>query len=394
MMLLGLGLAIFATWIVMSHGTIDPQGRPLGTDFSSFYAAGSMVLDGQAGEVYTASAHFARQQQIFGANTPYYAWLYPPVFLLLATPLALLPYLLALALWQAGSFAFYLLVIRGIVRQASLDSPVIAALWLPAAAAFPAVFINLGHGQNGFLTAGLLGAALLALDRRPALAGALFALLCYKPQFALVIPLALLAAGAWRAILAGLVATLMLVGLSSLAFGIDVWPAFLASTASAQKLLLEQGEVGFAKLQSVFAVIRMWGGSVALAYALQGAVTLLVMCSVAWAWRAPRDRNASAALLMIGTLLASPHVLDYDLVVLGPAITFAVCAGIARGFRPFEISVLAMAWAVPLLTRTIATATMIPTGLLVLFALYALTMMRVSLQRKTSIAARERVAQI
>ena len=42
------------------------------------------------------------------------------------------------------------------------------------ALACPAVLINVGHGQNGFLTAALLGGALVLLDRRPIVAGILF----------------------------------------------------------------------------------------------------------------------------------------------------------------------------------------------------------------------------
>jgi hypothetical protein len=69
------------------------------------------------------------------------------------------------------------------------------------AAAFPAVFVNIGHGQNGFLTAALLGSALLSLDRRPWLAGALIGLLAYKPQFGVLIRSRCLQANAGAALL-------------------------------------------------------------------------------------------------------------------------------------------------------------------------------------------------
>src|SRR5436309_2254785 len=72
-------------------------------------------------------------------------------------------------------------------------------IWLLLAAAYPAVFVNLGHGHNGFLTAALLGGALVLLDRRPIVAGVLFGLMAYKPQFGLMIPLVLIATGRWRA---------------------------------------------------------------------------------------------------------------------------------------------------------------------------------------------------
>ena len=117
---------------------------------------------------------------------PTTAGLYPPIFLLVATPLAVMPYTLALAVWQISTFALYLSVIGAIVRR--IPGNVIGPMWLPIAAGFPAVFINLGHGQNGLLTAGLLGAALLALPARPVLSGILFGALAYKPQLALVVP--------------------------------------------------------------------------------------------------------------------------------------------------------------------------------------------------------------
>ena len=201
LILLGLCIIAVAGWIALSDGLIDRNGKPIGTDFSSFYAAGSLVLDGRPGDVYNMAAHYAREQQIFGAATPYYGWLYPPIFLLVATPLALMPYMLALAVWQISTFALYLSVIGVIVRR--IRGVVIGPIWLPIAAGFPAVFINLGHGQNGLLTAGLFGAALLALPARPIVSGVLFGALAYKPQLALVMPFALLAAGQWRTVRPG-----------------------------------------------------------------------------------------------------------------------------------------------------------------------------------------------
>jgi hypothetical protein len=381
LILLGICAIAVAGWIAVSDGPIDRNGKPLGTDFSSFYAAGSLVLDGRAGDVYNMAAHYAREQQIFGATTPYYGWLYPPIFLLVATPLALMPYMLALAVWQISTFALYLSVIGVIVRRMRMRGIVIGPIWLAIAGGFPAVFINLGHGQNGLLTAGLFGAALLALPARPIASGVLFGVLAYKPQLALVMPIALLAAGQWRTVVAAGITVMALVAMTSLLFGADLWLAFAASTDTSRKLLLEQGNVGFEKLQSVFAAVRMWGGDVPVAYAVQGGVSAAVVCGTAWAWHSARSRDLKAALLVIATLLASPHVLDYDLVILAVAIAFAVSAGFADGFRSYEISLLAAAWIVPLLSRGVASVTGIPLGLLVLLTLYVFTLRRAMLDR-------------
>jgi hypothetical protein len=380
-------------WIALSDGLIDRNGKPIGTDFASFYAAGSMALEGHAAAVYDIAAHYAREQQIFGHSIPYYGFLYPPIFLLLATPLALLPYPLALALWQIASFAFYLAVIAAVLKRPRRENVAIARLWLPVAAAFPAVFINFGHGQNGFLTAGLLGAALLALPKRPILSGILFGLLAYKPQFGLLIPVALLVAGQWRAMIAAGATVIVLMGAATLAFGTDIWWAFAASTATARKVLLEQGDVGFEKLQSAFAAIRMWGGGVPLAYVVQGAASVAAIGGVAWIWRTSSDRELKAALLMTATLLASPHALDYDLTILGPAMAFFIASSWPNGFRDFDICVLAAAWIVPLLARGIAGATGIPLGLIAIAALYVLTMRHALRHRAVSGLASPGIAQ-
>jgi alpha-1,2-mannosyltransferase len=376
LILLGVCAVAMTGWIALSDGLIDRNGKPIGSDFSSFYAAGSLVLDGRANDVYDMALHYAREQQMFGAATPYYGWLYPPIFLLVATPLALIPYPLALAVWQIGTLALYLSVIGAIVRRMRQRGIVIGALWPPIAAGFPAVFVNLGHGQNGFLTAGLFGAALLALPTRPVISGVLFGLLVYKPQFALIVPIALLAAGQWRTVVAAGITVMALVAVTSLAFGAHLWFAFAASTETSRKLLLEGGDVGFEKLQSVFAAARMWGSGIPLAYAVQGIASAAAACGTAWVWRSSSDRDLKGALLIIATLLASPHVLDYDLMMLAPAIAFTVSAGMAGGFRDYEISVLAGAWIVPLLSRSIAGVTGIPLGLLVLLALYIFTLRR------------------
>jgi hypothetical protein len=111
------------------------------------------------------------------------------------------------------------------------------------------------------------------------------------------------------------------------------------------------------------------------------------VCSTAWLWHSSSDRNLKAAALVAATLLASPHVLDYDLVVLAVAIAFFARHGLAVGFRSFEISLLAAAWIVPLLSRAVAGATGIPLGLMVLLALYVCILRRAFPDKENSILA-------
>ena len=84
MRLVGFGLLIaFAAGLAYLFGTAnglsDAVGRPLGTDFSNVYAAGTLVLDGQPQAPFDPALQYAREQAIFGDT--FYGWHYPPFFL-------------------------------------------------------------------------------------------------------------------------------------------------------------------------------------------------------------------------------------------------------------------------------------------------------------------------
>ena len=360
-----------------SHGRNDRFGRPLGTDFSNVYAAGTYVLDGQPAAPFDPARQYAREQAIFGPATPFYGWHYPPFFLGLAALLALMPYGLALLVWQGVTLGLYLLSIRAIL-SAYLPPQTEAKKkeWLLLVLAFPAVFINLGQAHNGFLTAALIGAALVMLVERPILAGVLLGCLAYKPQFGLLIPLVLMASGRWRVFASAAVTVALLALAVTLAFGADVWSAFLASTKFTRIVVLEQGDTGWFKIQSVFSWVRMWGGGIALAYAMQGAVTIAIAAALVWLWRSRAAVPLKAALLIIGCVLATPYSLDYDLMLLAPAIAYLAADGFTRGFAPWEKTMLAALWIVPLIARSVPEFTLIPLAVPIMLLAFGLLLRR------------------
>jgi hypothetical protein len=162
----------------------------------------------------------------------------------------------------------------------------------------------------------------------------------------------------------------------TLAFGVDVWSAFLATGTFTRTVVLEQGGTGWYKIQSVFSWVRMWGGGIALAYAAQGAVMLLVAAALTWLWRSPAAFPLKAAGLLIGSLLATPYSLDYDLMLLAPAIAYLALDGFARGFAPWEKTVLAALWIVPLIARSVPQATLIPLAVPILLLAFILLLRR------------------
>ena len=382
-MLFIVSVASFVFLIVTAHDGIDRQGRPLGTDFSNVYAAGTYVLEGNPDAPFDPPQQFAREQALFGKATQFYGWHYPPYFLFVAGALASVRYGAALAIWQASTLALYLLTIWAIV---SISPARIARrgdyLWLLLALAYPAVLINLGHGQNGFLTAALLGGALVLLDRRPIVAGILIGCLVYKPQFGLMIPLALIAAGRWRAFAAAAAMVAALTLVTTFAFGPQVWHAFLLSTTFSRTVVLEQGSTGWEKIQSVFSWARMWGAPIPLAYALQGTLTVALGVAIVRLWRSAASPALKNAALCLAAILATPYSLDYDMMVLAPAIAFFAVDGIARGFNPWEKTGLAALWLAPLLTRSVAHATLIPLGVPAMLALFVLILRRAELDRR------------
>ena len=186
----------------------------------------------------------------------------------------------------------------------------------------------------------------------------------------------LIVSGRWR-VFAAAAATVALLTLAvTLAFGAEVWTAFLASTKFTRTVVLEQGGTGWYKIQSVFSWVRMWGGGLALAYALQGAVMLAVAAALIWLWRSAAAYSLKAAGLLIGSVLATPYSLDYDLMLLAPAIAYLALDGFTRGFAPYEKTILAALWIVPLVARSVPQATLIPLAVPVMLLAFALLLRR------------------
>jgi hypothetical protein len=372
-------------WIAASDNLIDRNGKPIGTDFSNVYAAGMLTWQGRPAAAYDPALQHAAEKAIFdGREVPFYGWHYPPFFFAIAFLVASLPYAWGLALWLILSFACYLAAIRAILPRPET---------LLMAAAFPAVFVNVGHGQNGFVTAALLGGALHCLDRRPWIAGILIGLLAYKPQFGVLIPLALLAGQRWSCIAAATVTIAGLIAISLLTLGGGVWHAFADSMSFTQTIVLEQGSTGWEKIQSAFSAARNFGADVRTAYAIQGALALTLAASLVWLWQSEAAFELKAAALAIASLLATPYVLDYDLVVLAVAIAYLSRYGLRCGFHDYETSLLAAAWTAPLISRGIAGLTGIPLGLMAMLALYGLLLRRAVTDRVAAALPSNRVAQ-
>ena len=147
---------------------LDKAGRLADSDFVDVWAAGKLALDGHAAAAWDWAIHRDAEVAALGHDFPgNYGWHYPPTYLFVAAALATLPYLVALLGWLAVTLPLYVAAVRAIMGE---------RLGILIACAFPAVMWNMLVGQNGFLTAALIGFMLLTLDTRPIVAGVLLGL--------------------------------------------------------------------------------------------------------------------------------------------------------------------------------------------------------------------------
>ena len=313
----------------------DETGLGMPTDFVNVWSAGRLALEGHPAWAWDWEIQKRVQVAVLGQSYPgNFAWHYPPPFLFVAETLARLPYGAAFAGWVALSFVPYLLMMRAVVGR---------PFGLLLAAAFPVVLTNALVGQNGFLTASLIGGALVLLSGRPVLAGICLGLLSYKPQYGLLFPLVLIATWQWRAFVSAGITAVLLAGVSWLAYGAESWQAFFQWMPMFSQAFLTEGRAPWGKMQSLFALVRYFGGSEPLGWAFQWVLTTAVSATLVMLWRSRERYEYKAAALATGTLLVTPYLFLYDVMVLAIAAGFIVRVGLAEGFARYELPGLGLA---------------------------------------------------
>jgi hypothetical protein len=323
--------AFFAHWWIF-----DEKGLGIPTDFVNVWSAGRLVLDGHAAQAYDGDIQKQVQVAVLGQSYPgNFAWHYPPPFLFVASLLAHFPYAVAFIGWAAISLVPYLAVMRAIVGR---------PFGLLLAAAFPVVLTNTLVGQNGFLTASLIGGMLYLLPTRPVLSGICLGLLSYKPQYGLLFPLVLIAASQWTVFFTAGAVALAMAFASWLAFGTESWQAFFHWMPMFSQAFLTEGRAPWGKMQSIFALVRYFGGTEQLAWVLQWIMSagVAVVLALMWRSRSSISYPLKAAALAAGTLLVTPYLFLYDMMVLAIAVAFLVRIGLRGGFERYELPALGL----------------------------------------------------
>jgi hypothetical protein len=351
------GPALFASlyaWIVVAAtwrhpGAIGLNYNALGTDWMVFYGAVKAALSGHVALIFDGDRFTAYLNSAFAHHLsqpmPFRPWVYPPSFLLLLAPFSGLGFLGSYAAFQLATAALLVWALR-----VGTDRPRAAGFLALAVLISPASAVNVVDGQCAFLVAALLIFGFRLLEARPFAAGLVLGVLTFKPQFWVLIPIALLAARQWRAIFGAIVSGLVLVVASAAAFGLAAWVWWartaVESYASPDPKWVEYGRIWG---NSVYACAVLLGLPAKLASGLQSLSILASAAAVYLTFRSRLQPDAKLAVLLAATILAAPHSGAYD------ALILVVAAGLWLGrqdtAQPLWPWILALAlWLIPALS--------------------------------------------
>jgi alpha-1,2-mannosyltransferase len=339
-----LSVFIYGFLIISGSGNTDAMGKPIGADFTAFWATSTLVLSGDAVQVYENERIFAVEKSITGVEyrnpIPY-----PPTYFLIVAPLALLPYIPSLILWL-------LLTFSGLLLVTWRCAPHPLTVWLILS--FPGTFQNIIHGHNGFLVASILGAALLIIGRYPFAAGTVLGLLSFKPHLVMIIPLFLVAGRMWR-VLAGMGTSIcLLVLVSVLLFGVDAWVKFLIKIPFMVDLL-KGGYLQMHQVISTLSALLLAGVPYKAAISIHLISAFVAIALTARAWHKEEPRHVKNSLLVLTILIVTPYANTYDLTLLALPICWLGWEAYQRcRTSRLESFFLAAAWFLPMVCVVMA----------------------------------------
>jgi hypothetical protein len=277
------------------------RNDPISVDFHTYLAAAQVGLSQGWSNVYDQGLVMVEQELLVpgGRLQPF---LSPPLVAFAVSPLAALPYDTAYVVWALLMFV----VLAATLAVSSVSTG--AARWIAVLGALTPWWVM--HAVNvgqvvPLVAAGMVAGWRLLRDRRDVLAGVALAAMLFKPNTALLVPLALLfmaryrALAAWSACAAlALLAALVILGPNGLAAYAgelrSPWPA------GADRVTLY--------------------GAMAATGMVAGLLRVLIVGAVlSTAYRLRESPGLVIPLAIIGSLLVSPYLHGADLCLLAAA---------------------------------------------------------------------------
>ncbi len=278
------------------------------SDFFAIWSYANFTVTRAASSIYNNSAIQEMEFDLGGDPTRLAPCFYPPSFLLYIVPLGVLSFYKAFSLWVITSFGLYLVgsIYKRLYRPYAIFVIILA----------PATMVGIITGQTGLLASALMVGGFRLVTIRPILAGVVFGLASFKPQFGLLIPIALISAREWKALVSAALTVVALVVITSIAFGWSIWPLWLAKLPEHMQWVAHLNE-NFQP--TIYANLASWGVNTSTAMIIQVFAAVVVAVLIWFCFRRGVT-NLNAAALFVGTFLATPYAFVYDMQMLTNAV--------------------------------------------------------------------------
>ena len=319
-LLLALTIWAFYIWTIATPTLRDRNGNLKGTDFLHFYTLGSLALAHRGGLLYDMDAQaVVAAQRVPNAAGIRYLPLYPPQVSLVFAPLAHLSYGRALALWWLCTGMIYWACCYAIWRVCPnlRDFGGTVAL---VAMAFPAFFHLIAWGQTSALALACFTAGFLLLrDQREFAAGLALGCLIFKPQLALAAAIVFILTGRWRILVGSALSAAAQIAAGIAYYGVEPFRSWLGTLRVVPALLpsFEPRPYQTHCLRTFWSMLVPWSGAALGLYVVSAIVALAGTIVI---WKCQESLSLKYSALLLGTVLVSPHLTVYDLVILAPAI--------------------------------------------------------------------------
>lgn len=313
-LILIVGLVIFAFFnfvgsnIINGH-ILDSINLVLGRDFLNFYHYGIAAWTDNPSAYYNFDFYEKELTKFFnGHDYTFQQWSYPPHYMLLAAPFALVNYYIALAIFITISIALYWHFVIAPFKEPSYKS----AFWFT-----PLLLLFAICGQFSAIIAVIFVVVFKQMDKRPIVSGLLIALLTIKPQVGLLLPLFLIMTGRWKVFVFASIGTIIFIGLSVLVHGTQPWITYIEIGAPAQsKVLLNLPEITAGIMPTTFVNFYNAGLSFTTSSILHAVVAIAALVTMVYVCAKTKDKFLQYAIFLSCTFMLTPYLMMYDMLIM------------------------------------------------------------------------------
>ena len=369
-------VVIWSVWAInmSGPGRLDRSGQLKGADFLQFYVMGHLATEQAPDVLYDPAAYAAATRRLVPEAVEVFPPVYPPQVSVLFQPLAVLPYGWAIAVWWVVCIVLYGGACFVVWRTCGRLQPHGRLIGILAVGS-PAFFNLIAHGQSSAVALALFAAMFVGLlHGYRLLAGVALGLLIYKPQLGLAAGTVFLFSLDWPVVAGAAVAAVAELAIGWSHYEGVAWVGYLdvLSNPTSLAMIVEQKLHHTHSLRTWWALLIPWRP---LALALYGVSAVWVLWRLVVFWRSPAELRLRYSALLLATVLVSPHVFVYDLVVIAPALLLLADWSMTLGERPSRslIHVLLLAAVVTPILGPLATVTRLQLSVPVIFALFVLT---------------------